>query len=456
MRTNIVEDNTYLQLKEAWIANQPEIDEATAIADKEVVFTDADIVDVKGRGIKLHALVKGEDGQDAYIDLIVPNDYIRDENGKKRLSSKYVSRARSNFNKGLYATGGINLSTGYEADDANKPSIKLKDIKILSKDTQLPRYSKSGEATLDVKDQLAKSGVKIDPNGELKKALVTSGDGKPIIVNINESPNYLVSFEITDEDENTIRINPEGGKVITIVMPLPMDQVDTSGLINLDYVKGFVDDWNAGKRYVYDNATRSGHFEQQDNPKGNPLSVEELSSKLVDLDRTKPEFKAGKVGTGGDAEQRHRLQQTDKRLINDDDIEKQEKVVGRELTRQEFIAFVKGKGLITPEAFDPRNSAEKQKAILAKWLTNNPIIASYLKSRKRAKGGFAAGIGKHETPGEGKARMATAQDAEEFIIDDALFDELGIRDNIWASDSKEEPIEEPVEEPALVEQKIER
>jgi hypothetical protein len=170
MKSEINDDKLYLQLQEAWMANEADIEEATATANKEVYFTNDDIVDRKGKGIKLRAAVEGEDGSPAYIDLIVPIDYIRNEDGKMRLSSKYVRRAISNFNKGLYATGGIDVSTGYAASEENKPTNKLKELKIVKPQAKLPRYSKSGKETKDIKDQLVEIGVKIDPNGENKKA----------------------------------------------------------------------------------------------------------------------------------------------------------------------------------------------------------------------------------------------------------------------------------------------
>lgn len=414
MRTNIVEDKLYLQLKEAWAIN-PDIEEAATLADKEVFFTDDDVVDVKGRGIKLHALVKGEDGADAYIDLIIPNDYIRHEGDKQRISSKYVTRAISNFNKGLYATGGIDTSTGYTANEENRPSNKLRELKILPKDVKLPRYSKSGEETLDVKDQLVQNGIRVNPNGEPKKALITSGNGKATIVNIDGRPNYLVGFEMGDHDEHTIRVSGEGDAVVVATMPVPMDRIGSDGVIDQEYVSEFVSQWNAGKRYVWDG--RKGSFETSEDPRGSQLSVGDLGDKLVDLDRFKPKFSKGDVGTVGADPQRHRLQNVaDKKLIDDSDIKKAEIENGKPFTREEFISFVKDKGLIPPDAL---RKDEFGKKLFRRWKQRNPRLASYIKSRKKAMSGFQADKDKFETPSQGQERMAQAHDAEEIVIDDS-------------------------------------
>lgn len=420
MKSEINDDKLYLQLQEAWLAHEADIEEATATANKEVFFTDADIVDKKGKGIKLRAAVKGEDDSDAYIDLIIPSDYIRDteEPGKMRLSSKYVSRAISNFNKGLYATGGIDVSTGYEANDANKPKNKLKELKIVSPQAKIPRYSKSGVETKDVKDQLVDSGVNIG-GGENKKALITDGSGKATIVNIDQVPHYLVGFEMMDNSEMTHRVSGEGDAVVVATMPVPMDKIGADGTIASDYVEHFVSEWNKGKRYVWDG--RNGHIEHTDAPAGSPLSVHELASKLVDLDRFKPKFTPGDVGTQGAEVQRHRLQNVaQKKLIDDSDIEKAEKELGKRFTREEFIEFVKDKGIIPPDALKKDEFGQK---LLRRWKQRNPRLASYVKSRKKAMGRFQADKDKYETPSQGKERMAAAHDAEEIVVDldDAVF-----------------------------------
>jgi hypothetical protein len=221
-------------------------------------------------------------------------------------------------------------------------------------------------------------------------------------------------------------------------MPVPLSNINSFGLIDPGYVNEFVQNWNAGKRYKYDERTREGHFEQVQNPHGNPLSVAELSNKLVDLDRTKAEHVPGEVGTGGADVQRQRLQVNDKKLIDDDDIAKAEQKMGKQFTRKEFLDFVRGKGLITPEAFRQGATEEYKIKALTRWLQANPRIASYLKSRKRARSGFGGGIGKHETLAQAAGRMQNAQDAEEFVIDDKLFDKLGIPDNAYAVDDGSE------------------
>lgn len=416
MRTNIIEDNLYKKLQEAWINNGSAIEEASD-EDKNVFFDASNIVDVKGRGTKLRALVKGEDDQDAYIDLIVPNDYIRDEGDKKRLSSKYVSRARSNFNKGLYATGGIDVSTNYAASEENKPKNKMGAIKLLSKDVQLPRYSKSGVETQDIKDQLVANGVKITPDSEAKRALITSSNGKAIIVNVNEQPHYLVGFEMGDEHPITHRVDGEGDAVVVATMPVPMTKIGSDGVIDPEYVNEFVGKWNSGKRYVWDG--KAGHVENVEDPAGSMLSPQELATKLVDLDRFKPEFKAGDVGTQGADPQRHRLQNlAQKKLIDDSDVAKAEKKNGKPFTREEFIAFVKDKGIIPPDVLKKDEFGMK---LFARWKQKNPRLASYIKSRKKSMTKFAADKDKFENPAQAQNRMAQAHDAEEVVIADLDF-----------------------------------
>lgn len=443
MKTNMNDDGRYIQLREAWIANEAQIvanniDEASAhLADVRVKPENV-IRNENGGRIVVKIPVKNEQDQDASIEVSIPPEQMRGD----RISSKFLSTVITAFNKGNWAKGHRAYSKGQENDPADFPKNKLRevDIRLLNKGEYLPPYSKS-------------IGVRIDPNGDNKKALVTKGSGSPVVVNIENAPHYLVGFEIRDENGPAFRVDGEGQEVIVAVMPVPMNHIRGDGLIDPAYTKEFVNKWNAGQRYVWDGS--EGHFENVENPQGSQLSVQELSAKIQDLDRSKPEFKAGEVGDQGVDAQRHRGQAS-KPLINDSDIEKHEKQVGRELTRKEFIDFVKNKGLITPEAFDKRNPPEKKKAILVKWLTNNPIIASYLKSRKRAMSGFSAGNGAHETPDQIKSRMSQAQDAELMIVDDAIFELAGTRDNIWASDEKAPTnVEEPAKEPSEIEEPVE-
>lgn len=419
MRSNITEDNIFKQLQEAWMNVGGEIEEAASEADKNVFFTDENVVDVKGDGIKVRALVKGEDDQDAYIDLIVPSKYIRDEGDKKRISSQYITKAKSNFNKGIYATGGIDLSKNYEKVEQDIPKNKLKNITLVAANTTLPRYSKSGSQTLDVKDALVNTGVKIDPNGENKKSIVTSSDGKAVIVNVNGEPHFLVGFEMLDSDPNTHRINAEGDSVVVATMPVPLSKVGADGLIDAEYVATFVSKWNSGKRYEWNG--RNGSVTHVDDPKGNQLSVAELATKLVDLDRFKPKFD-GEIGTQGADIQKHRTQNlAQKQLVTDADIEKEEAKRGKQFTRAEFIAFVKGKGLVPPDVF---KNDEFGKKLFKRWKQNNPRIAKYIKSRKRALSQFAADKDSFESPDQARARMAQAHDNEEIVIQDLDFDDV--------------------------------
>ena len=442
---NIFEDPSLIQLRESWMQNEADIGATNLeeVADhiRNITVSPENIVREEGGGrIVVRLAVKNEQDQDAYIEVSIPSEHMRGN----RISSRFLSTVIKSFNEGNWAKGHRSYIAGQENDPADKPKNKLKekDIRLLTKADNVPKYAKS-------------TGVRIDPNGDNKKALITKSDGSPVVVNIDNAPHYLVGFEIRDENGPAFRVDAEGQEVIVAAMPIPMNLISGDGLIDPSYTREFVAKWNAGKRYMWDGS--AGHFENVENPQGSQLSVQELSAKIQDLDRAKPEFNAGDVGVQGTDAQRHRGQ-TSKPLITDADIEKQEKKVGRELTRKEFIDFVKNKGLITPEAFDKRNSPEKQKAILAKWLTNNPIIASYLKSRKRARSGFAGGIGAHENPEQIKARMAKAGDAEEIVIDlnGDLLDSLGIRDDIWASDAKEPKgaeVETPQEEPSMAGEK---
>jgi hypothetical protein len=413
MKRNFVEDNLFKQLQESWIANENSIEEGASEADKQVYFTDDQIVDVKGKGVKLHAAVQGEDGSPAYIDLIIPNDYIRQEGDKKRISSKYVTRAISNFNKGLYATGGIDTSTGYEADDEQRPAHKLRGLQILPKEVNIPRYSITGVEQKDIKDQLVDAGVKINPEGEAKKSIITDSNGKAIIVNVDGNKSYLVGFEMQDQGGDTFRVDGEGDAVVVATMPVPMSKIGSDGIIDANYVSEFVNGWNSGKRYVWDGF--KGQIKNVENPKGSQLSVQELSNKLVDLDRFKPEFKQGDVGTQGADPQRHRLQNlATKKLIDDKDIEKAEAKNGKPFTREEFIAFVKDKGLVPPDAL---TNTEFGKKLLRRWKQNNPRLASYVKSRKKAMSRFQGDKDRFETPTQGRERMQSAADAEEIVFD---------------------------------------
>jgi hypothetical protein len=419
MRSNITEDKIFVQLKEAWIASSGEIDEAASEADKNVFFNQENIVDKKGDGIKVRALVKDESDQDAFIDLIIPSKYIRDEGDKQRISSQYITKAKSNFNKGLYATGGIDLSKNYEKDEANLPKNKLSKIVLVKADTTLPRYSKSGKQTLDVKDQLVSTGVKLRPDDINKKSIVTSGNGKAVIVNVNNEPHFLVGFEMLDTDPNTQRINDEGDAVIVATMPVPLSKVGADGIINPEYINEFIAKWNSGKRYEWDG--HKGRVTQVENPQGSQLSFDELAGKLVDLDRFKPEFD-GTIGTQGADVQRHRTQDlAQKKLITDSDIEAEEKKRGKPFTRSEFIAFVKGKGLVPPDVFKKDEFGNK---LFRRWKQNNPRIAKYIKSRKRALGQFAADPSRYETPDQARDRMAQAHDQEEIVIQDLDFSDV--------------------------------
>ena len=113
MRQDFREDIIFKKLQE----NYNVVDEAATLEQKSVYFSPDDIIEQTPKIIKVRARVPGEDGKSAYINLVVPKEYIRTEPEGARISSKYVQRAVSNFNKGLYHGGNIDLSSDYKKQE---------------------------------------------------------------------------------------------------------------------------------------------------------------------------------------------------------------------------------------------------------------------------------------------------------------------------------------------------
>jgi hypothetical protein len=421
MRTPFNEDSTLKYLQESWIANETEITsnniEEASEHLKNIVINPENIIRTEsGNRQVVRLLVKDEQGQDSYIEVSIPSEQMRGN----RISSKFLSTVITAFNRGNWAKGHrvYDKAVGNNPEDYPTNKLKEKDIQLLGKDTNLPKYSKYAD--------LVGTGVKINPSSEPKKAVITNPNGEATVVNVNGAPHYLVGFEMRDQ-EQAFRVSGEGTPVVVATMPVPMTSIGSDGLIDPSYVKEFVSKWNSGKRYVWDG--KEGHVETVEDPRGSQLSIEELGEKLVDLDRFKPEFKQGEVGTQGADVQKHRLQNvSQKKLIDDKDIAKAEKANGKPFTRKEFIEYVKNKGLIPPDALKKDEFGMK---LFRRWKQNNPRLASYIKSRKKAMGQFQADKDRFETPEQGKERMAQAHDAEEIIIDDS--DLMDIPDEIWAT-----------------------
>jgi hypothetical protein len=421
MKTHFNEDNTFRYLKESWETNEVEITsnniEEASDHLKNIVINPENIIRTEAGNRKVvRILVKNEQGQDSYIEVSIPAEQLRGD----RISSKFLTTVITAFNRGNWAKGHrvYDKTIGNNADDYPTNKLKEKDIRLLNKDDSLPKYSKYAD--------LVGTGVKITQNSEPKKAVITKPNGEATVVNVNGAPHYLVGFEMQDQKQ-TIRVNSDSDAVVLATMPVPMTSIDSTGLIDPSYVKEFVSKWNSGKRYVWDGV--EGHVETVDDPAGSQLSIDELQNKLVDLDRFKPEFKKGEVGTQGAEVQRNKLQNvSQKKLIDDKDIAKAEKVNDKPFTRKEFIEFVKDKGLIPPDALKKDEFGMK---LFRRWKQNNPRLASYIKSRKKAMGQFQADKDKYETPEQGKQRMAQAHDAEEIIIDDG--DLIDVSDDIWAT-----------------------
>jgi hypothetical protein len=423
MKQDFREDFIFKKLQE----NYNVVDEAATLEQKSVFFNPEDVVVKTKNGIELNCEVLGEDNKPSYIRLYIDNKFLEPDN---RISSRYVRLTISNFNNGFYHNGVIDnslvkqkiMNTDFKAPEL-VPTNKMKSntvLKILPKNVTLPIYSKN-KGNENIKLTIKDIGVSVAGSPK-SKAAITKENGEVTIVNFPETgPNFLIGFEVDDivgEETNTnFRINIEGKSIIIKTMPIPMNKISPDGSIDIEAVEDFVEKWNDGLEYKYDDKIHSGDYIER-NPEYPDISVEYIRNRLADLDRYKEKInfqkdelgKTSPVDLPSDMNQPQRTQMKEKPPIDDGDIRKAEKKLGQPFTRDQFLKFIKGKGLISSYALDNKDAFKR-------WKQRNPRLASYLKKNKKAYDKYMYDIAHYETPTEVKSRQEKGM-TDLYIIDD--------------------------------------